>query len=159
MKTCGNRWRGRKLVALQTIGGIMTLTPEMINQRDTNNLPGLMGMKVLELAPKHAKLSLEVRPDLLAINGFLHGGTVVSLADTAAGYGCMATLPESAEAFTTIELKCNMMGTAREGTVSCVATCLHAGRTTQVWESVVTSDTTDKVIAKFTCTQMVLYPR
>ena len=137
----------------------MKLTPEAINQQGTNNLPGLLGMTVLELEPKHAKLSLEVRPDLLAINGFLHAGTVVSLADTAAGYGCMATLPEGAEAFTTIELKCNMMGTAREGTVSCVATCLHAGRTTQVWESVVTNDTTGKLVAKFTCTEMILYPR
>lgn len=137
----------------------MTLTPQSINESDTNNLPGLMGMTVLELEPKHAKLSLAVRPDLLAINGFLHAGTVVSLADTAAGYGCMATLPEDAESFTTIELKCNMMGTAREGTISCVASCLHAGRTTQVWESVVTNDSTGKLIAKFTCTQMVLYPR
>lgn len=137
----------------------MTLTADSINQQDSNNLPGLLGMKVVELEPKHAKLSLAVRPELLAINGFLHAGTVVSLADTAAGYGCMATLPESAEAFTTIELKCNMMGTARDGTVSCIATCLHAGRTTQVWESVVTNDATGKLIAKFTCTQMVLYPR
>lgn len=137
----------------------MTLTPESINQQDTNNLPGLLGMTVSELEPKHAKLSLTVRPELLAINGFLHAGTVVSLADTAAGYGCMATLPEGAEAFTTIELKCNMMGTAREGTVSCVATCLHAGRTTQVWESLVTNDSNGKTIAKFTCTQMILYPR
>lgn len=137
----------------------MNLTPEAINQQDKNNLPGLLGMQVIELESGHAKLSLDVRPDLLAINGFLHAGTVVSLADTAAGYGCMATLPEGAEAFTTIELKCNMMGTARDGSVSCIATCLHAGRTTQVWETVVSNDTTGKTIAKFTCTQMVLYPR
>lgn len=135
------------------------LTPDFFNNHDSLNLPGLLGIKAVEIAPKHALLSLKVRPELLAINGYLHGGTVVSLADTAAGYGCRATLPEAASGFTTIELKCNLMGTAREGTVTCTASCLHAGRTTQVWESVVVDEATGKTIAKFTCTQMVLYPR
>jgi len=137
----------------------LELTPDAINQQDKNNLPGLLGMHMVELGPKHATLTLEVRPELLAINGFLHAGTVVSLADTAAGYGCMATLPEQASGFTTIELKSNMMGTAREGTIRCEASCLHAGRTTQVWESLVINERTGKTIAKFTCTQMVLYPK
>lgn len=48
---------------------------------------------------------IELGPHHLAPNGYLHGGTVVSLADTSCGYGTIASLPDGAESFTTIELK------------------------------------------------------
>jgi len=59
---------------------------------------------------------------------------------------------------TTIELKCNFLGSAAVGrTLFCEATLLHAGKTTQVWDAVVSVD--DKKIAYFRCTEMVLYPQ
>ena len=100
---------------------------------------------------------MAVRQALMAPNGFLHAGAVVALADSCAGYGCIKSLPEGASGFTTIELKSNHLGTAREGTVDCVATAVHAGRTTQVWDATVTHRETGKTIALFRCTQMVLY--
>jgi uncharacterized protein (TIGR00369 family) len=81
---------------------------------------------------------------------------VVTLADTAAGYGCFASLPEGATGFTTIELKANFLGTAREGRLLCEATRVHGGRTTQVWDATVTHE--GKTIALFRCTQLLLYP-
>jgi uncharacterized protein (TIGR00369 family) len=57
--------------------------------------------------------------------------------------------------FTTIELKCNYMGTATSGTVTCSARMIHGGRTTQVWDADVARED-GKVIASFRCTQMVL---
>jgi 1,4-dihydroxy-2-naphthoyl-CoA hydrolase len=71
----------------------------------------------------------------------------------------MASLPAGAVSFTTIELKSNFLGTARDGTIRCVATAVHAGRTTQVWDSVVTDAASGKTIALFRCTQMVLFPK
>ena len=100
-------------------------------------------------------LSLPVRSDLLAPNGFLHAGAVVALADTACGYGCFASLPEGGTGFTTIELKTNFLGTAREGTLECGASRVHAGRTTQVWDAAVRDGA--KTIALFRCTQLILY--
>ena len=79
------------------------------------------------------------------------------LADTSCGYGCMITLPEGANSFTTIELKSNFLGTAREGKVDCIATPIHLGRTTQVWDATVSA--AGKTIALFRCTQMVLWPK
>ncbi|HET7793869.1 MAG TPA: PaaI family thioesterase, partial [Rhizobacter sp.] len=73
------------------------------------------------------------------------------------GCGCLSNLPEGAVGFTTIELKSNHLGTARDGTVACTATAVHLGKTTQVWDSVVTHRETGKTIALFRCTQMVLY--
>jgi uncharacterized protein (TIGR00369 family) len=105
------------------------------------------------------RAELAIRSFLIAPNGYLHAGTVVTLADTASGYGCIANLPDGAVGFTTIELKCNHMGTAREGLIDCVATAAHMGGTTQVWDAVVTRRDTGQVIALFRCTQMILYPR
>ena len=70
--------------------------------------------------------------------------------------GCIASLPEGAAGFTTIELKSNHLGTAREGTLDCVAKAVHLGKTTQVWDAVVSHRETGKTLALFRCTQMVL---
>jgi len=102
---------------------------------------------------------IEVLPHHLAPNGFLHAATVITLADTLAGYGCSMSLPEGATGFTTIELKSNFLGTVREGAIIGRARMLHGGRTTQVWDAEVTGEATGRLIASFRCTQMVLYPR
>ena len=95
----------------------------------------------------------------MAPNGFLHAGTVVTLADTTAGYGCIVNLPAEASGFTTVELKSNHVGTALDGTIESVARPVHIGRTTQVWDATVTHRETGRTIALFRCTQLVLYPR
>lgn len=91
-------------------------------------------------------------------HGYLHAATVTALADTAAGYGALASLPQGAESFTTINLQCSFLGTAREGTIRTEATLRHGGRNTQVWDAEV-ADGNGKTIAIFRCTQMILWPR
>ena len=135
------------------------LTAEHFNQRGAENLPGHLGIVITHVGPKEVRSELLVRKVLLAPNGFLHAGSVVTLADTSAGYGCIAHLPVDATGFTTIELKSNHIGTALEGTIECVATAVHLGRTTQVWDALVTHRETGKTIALFRCTQMVLYAK
>jgi uncharacterized protein (TIGR00369 family) len=100
-----------------------------------------------------------VTPRHYAPNGFLHAATVIAVADTLAGCGCASNLPEGASGFTTIELKANFLGTARDGAILGVATMLHGGRSTQVWDAEVIAEATGKPIASFRCTQMILYPR
>jgi uncharacterized protein (TIGR00369 family) len=102
---------------------------------------------------------MPVRTEVMAPNGFLHAGAVVTLADTACGYGCVQNMPAGATGFTTIELKSNHLGTLREGTVACTARPVHLGRTTQVWDATVTDAATGKTLALFRCTQMLLYPK
>ncbi|MFG6447930.1 PaaI family thioesterase [Roseateles sp. BYS180W] len=120
-------------------------------------LPKLLGIAFDHVGRGRATATLALRPELMAPNGYLHAGTVVSLADTCAGYGCVASLPDGANSFTTIELKSNFLGTAREGQIQCEATLTHGGRTTQVWDATVRQG--DRVLAMFRCTQMLLYPR
>ena len=132
---------------------------EAMNRRGEGRLPGLIGMRFVSLEPRRIGAELDIRAELLAPNGFLHAASVIALADTAAGYACLAHLPDGAENFTTVELKCNFIGTAREGTLACVATPVHLGRTTQVWDSVVTRKADGATIALFRCTQMILWPK
>ena len=134
-------------------------TPDAFNTFGATYLPGHLGIQILEVSPGKLAAEMPVAPHLLAPNGYLHAGSVVTLADTCAGYGCISNLPEGAQNFTTIELKSNHLGTAREGTISCVATAVHMGRTTQIWDATVTDKASGKTIALFRCTQMILYPK
>jgi uncharacterized protein (TIGR00369 family) len=129
---------------------------ERLHERQKGTLPGLLGIHVLSLDEGMLTAELTVRAELLAPNGFLHAATVIGLADTACGYACLAHLPETASNFTTVELKSNFLGTAREGTIRAVARGVHLGRNTQVWDATVT-DPNGKTIALFRCTQIVLY--
>jgi 1,4-dihydroxy-2-naphthoyl-CoA hydrolase len=129
------------------------------NERGKGKLPAYLGIVFTQSERSALSAELELKDIHMAPNGFLHAGSVVTLADTTCGYGCFANLPDGATGFTTIELKCNHLGTAREGTIVSRATPVHLGKTTQVWDAVVTHKETGRTIALFRCTQLVLYPK
>jgi 1,4-dihydroxy-2-naphthoyl-CoA hydrolase len=133
-------------------------TLDELKERLPRTLPGLLGIEFVKIEGGSVEARLTIRPEVMAPNGFLHAATVVALADTSCGFGAVANLPEGANGFTTVELKTNFLGTAREGTITCVATLMHGGRTTQVWDARV-MDPNGRLMALFRCTQMVLYPR
>ena len=135
------------------------LTPNYFNKRAAGNLPGHLGIVITHVGLSELRSEMLVKPYLMASNGFLHAGSLVTSADTSAGYSCVANLPTGATGFTTIELKSNHLGTAREGTIECVATAAHLGKTTLVWDAVVTHRESGKTIALFRCTQLVMYPK
>lgn len=133
------------------------MTPAHFNSFQKGALPDLLGVEVAAVDESGVQARLKIQPHHLAPNGYLHAATVVMLADTCCGYGCIANLPEGAKGFTTIELKSNHLGTALDGEIECKATPVHLGRTTQVWDATVTAK--GKTIALFRCTQMVLWAR
>ncbi|HEX5390321.1 PaaI family thioesterase [Hydrogenophaga atypica] len=134
-------------------------TPEQFNQMAAPHLPGHLGLVITHIGQGEVRAEMSAGPLLMAPNGYLHAGSIVTLADTSAGCGCMAHLPEGANGFTTIELKSNHLGTTRDGTVDCTAKATHLGKTTQVWDAVVTHRESGRTLALFRCTQMVLYPK
>lgn len=129
-------------------------------ERQKGMLPGELGIEWDEVANGRARGRFVARKIHMAPNGFLHAASVIALVDSACGYGCVASLPEGASGFTTIELKANYLGTAKEGeTVACEARLVHGGRMTQVWDAEAVNETTGKTMALFRCTQMILWPR
>jgi 1,4-dihydroxy-2-naphthoyl-CoA hydrolase len=135
------------------------ITLEQLNRRGTGFLPGYLGIVFTQLAAKELHAEIAIQPHHIAPNSYLHAGTIVTLADTACGYGCIAHLPEGATGFTTIELKSNFLSTAREGTIACVARPLHLGRTTQLWDAVISHKDNGRTIALFRCTQLIIYAK
>jgi len=124
--------------------------------KQSDYLPGHLSLNWHEIRHGFVQGSFAVAKHHLAPNGYLHAAAVVALADTACGYGCMASLPDGASGFTTMELKANFLGTALEGVVRCEAHLAHSGRTTQVWDAEIKSEKNGKTIALFRCTQMLL---
>ncbi|MEX2393313.1 MAG: PaaI family thioesterase [Actinomycetota bacterium] len=128
------------------------------NERGREFLPGHMGIDFLEVSRELVRARIGIERHHLAPNGFLHAGTLITLADSCCGYGTRENIPEDT-GFTTIELKSNFLSTALEGDLICEARPFHLGRTTQVWDAEVTSGESGKTLALFRCTQMVLPPR
>jgi uncharacterized protein (TIGR00369 family) len=135
------------------------VTIDQLNQRSVDRFPGYVGLVFTGVGDGTLDAQLEIKPFHIAPNGYLHAAVIVTLADTACGYGCYLNLPEGASGFTTMELKTNYLGTARDGVLTCRASIVHAGRTTQVWDAVVAREGSVKPMALFRCTQMILYPR
>ncbi len=131
----------------------------LLREASKSTLPGYMGLELVEITDGGAVMRCDIQPHHLAPNGFLHAGSVITLADTAAGFGCVGNWPEGASGFTTIELKTNFLGTLLEGVMMAEARLIHSGRTTQVWDVEVSAEATGKTLALFRATQMILYPR
>jgi uncharacterized protein (TIGR00369 family) len=131
------------------------LTLEQLSDAGGGLFPGLIGVEIESVANGIVRGRMELADKHLAPNGYLHAAAVVGLADTACGYGCLLSLPEDGIGFTTIELKTNFVRTAKTGTITCEATLVHGGRTTQIWDATV-RDPDERALALFRCTQLVL---
>lgn len=119
-------------------------------------VPGQLGCIFDHAAPDMVVGHIDVTENLIAGTGFLFAPAIVTLADTCAAIGCGRHIPEGAS-FTTVELKSNFLSSARVGErVVCRCEPAHIGRQTQVWDAVVTNESTGKKMALFRCTQMVL---
>ena len=132
---------------------------ESLNNFFAELLPGRLGMVIDRCDAAGVAGHLVVTDDLIAGTGFLFAQVVVGLADYLCGMGVPYHTPKQSS-FTTVEVKTNFLGSARSGElVECTATPKHLGRTTQVWDAEVRNATTDRPMALFRCTQLVLLPR
>jgi len=122
--------------------------------------PGLLGVVFDTCTRDEVTGHIDVSGALIAGTGFLFAPAIIGLADTLVAAGTGEHLDHTAnESFTTIELKCNFLGSAREGErVVGRAGPAHIGRSTQVWDVVVTNEATGRTIALFRNTQMILRP-
>ena len=114
-------------------------TPQRFNSVGAGKLPGHLGIVITEVSESRVSGELPVVEAVLAPNGYLHAGAVVALADTCLGIRLHRKSARRCIGFTTIELKSNHLGTTLDGTIIAVATPVHRGRSTQVWDAVVTT--------------------
>ncbi len=116
----------------------------------------MIGVRLDSFAKDRIVARLEVKPELCNPMGTLHGGALISIADTLGAVGAFANLPNGANGTTTLESKTNFLGPAKSGeTVIATCTPIHIGRRTSIWQTEVTTEAGRKV-GLITQTQMVL---
>jgi 1,4-dihydroxy-2-naphthoyl-CoA hydrolase len=118
-------------------------------------LSATLGIRLHGAAPEAVRLQLDWRDELCTAGGILHGGVLMSLADTAGAVCAHLNLPADSEGTTTIESKTNLLAAVRGGTVTATATPLHVGGRLIVLETELRDDD-DRRVAKTTQTQAVL---
>ena len=117
--------------------------------------PGLMGVDLESVDPDRVVATMKVRPDLCTVGGILHGGAFMAFADTIGAVATAVNMPAGART-TTIESKTNFLSGAPVGsTVRAECTALHKGRTTMVWQTVISSES-GKRCAVVIQTQLVM---
>jgi 1,4-dihydroxy-2-naphthoyl-CoA hydrolase len=114
-----------------------------------------IGSELLEADPAGVRAKLDWHESRCTAAGVLHGGVLMSLADSTAAVCAFLNLPEGAAGTTTVESKTNFLRGLREGSVTASATPLHKGRRFIVVETELTDDQ-DRLVAKVTQTQAVL---
>ena len=117
-----------------------------------------LGMRAVSYTADEVILSIDWAPALCTAGGILHGGVIMTLADSAGAACALLNLPENSSGTTTIESKTNFVGSIKAGTVTATSNVLHRGSTTIVVETSV-RDASGKLVAKVTQTQLVLRPR
>lgn len=129
-----------------------------LNEANAGKLPEHLGLVITEVGDGRVVGRFTVRPDLVSHTGYLLAGAGFTLAELLCAYGVSTDWPDGAKSFTTAEVKCNFVGTALEGEVEIVATLIHSGRTTQLWDVEITSVANRRRMALFRATQIILYP-
>lgn len=116
----------------------------------------LKGVTFTEAEKDRVVARMLVRPDLCTLGNIIHGGAVMSLADSVGAAATVINLPGDAKGTTTLESKTNFIGGAKEGSyLTATATPVHRGRRTQVWQTRVETED-GKLVAVVTQTQLVL---
>lgn len=118
-------------------------------------LTGTLGIELAEASRERVDLRLRWAESLCTSASLLHGGALMTLADSAGGLLAALNLPEDAAGTATIESKTNLLRAVREGDeVEAMATVLHQGRSTIVVET--TMSVGDRLVAKTAQTQAIL---
>ncbi len=129
---------------------------ESLTEMQPGTLPGTFGLRPVAVSEGRMTMEMDLQPWMMAPNGYLHAAAHITLADTCAGYATRAHMPDGAKGFTTLELKSNFLGTAREGVLRVEAVAEHLGRTSQVWSATV-FDSNGRKLSLFRCSQIILW--
>lgn len=115
----------------------------------------VLGLEAVSSGPELVVVRMAWDADRCTVGGALHGGALMSLADSAAALCAFLNLPEGAAGTTTIESKTNFLRAVRHGHAVASARPLHTGKRVIVVETDVRDDA-GKLVAKTTQTQAVL---
>jgi len=131
---------------------------ELANKVGDNTFSAKLGIVVEEWTKERVVATMPVEGNTQP-DGFLHGGATMSLAEGIASMGAAGVAGWPEKIVMGLQQTCNFLGTATSGTVRGVATPVHTGRTTHVWNVDVTHVETGKLTASARVTVAVREPR
>jgi 1,4-dihydroxy-2-naphthoyl-CoA hydrolase len=131
----------------------LTSDANLTQLRDLVPLINTLGIELMTATPERVTAGLTWAPELCTAGGVLHGGVLVSLADTSGAICAYLNLPPGTSATTTIESKTSFLRAITTGRVTASSSPLHRGRTLAVIETELT-DHRGRLAAKVTQTQL-----
>ena len=120
-----------------------------------NTLLATLEMEMVETTKERVVARMPVTPKVHQPYGLLHGGASVALAETVASLGGVLNVDRTKESVVGLEINANHLRAVRDGVLTAVATPIHVGRRTHVWEVRIT-DQNDKLVCVSRCTLAVV---
>ena len=119
-----------------------------------------LGATLVEVTPGRAVIELPWKHSLTQQHGFLHGGVVGMVLDSACGYAAFSLMPADA-AVLTIEYKVNMLAPAKGQRFRMEGHVIKPGRTITVAEgrAFAIDEAGERLVATMTCTLMAVHGR
>ncbi|HUE28600.1 MAG TPA: PaaI family thioesterase [Solirubrobacteraceae bacterium] len=130
--------------------------PEVL--REMIPFAATVGIELLETGPDLVRGRLAWSHERTTTADVMHGGAIMTLADTCGGVCAFLNLPDGAQGTATVESKTNFLRAITSGAANATARPLHKGRSLIVVETEVTRED-GKLAAKITQTQTYLYAR
>jgi uncharacterized protein (TIGR00369 family) len=120
----------------------------------------LFGAEMTSIAPGQVEISLEPKPELAQQHGFVQGGALTAIADSAAGYAALSLMPANRGVLTT-EMKINFLALAGGDRIIARGKVLKAGRTLTLVQTEIFAVTAgqERLIAFLTATFMSIENR
>jgi uncharacterized protein (TIGR00369 family) len=129
-----------------------------LDQAPSSGMPfaDLIGIRIVDSQPEEVRGLLDWAPERCTSGGVMHGGALMTLADSLGGACAFLNLPAGALT-ATIESKTNFFRPVTRGTVEAVARPLHVGKSTIVVQTDLL-DEEGRRVAQVTQTQAVVKP-
>lgn len=126
-----------------------------MNMDIQNTLIGTLGMEIKTLEKGKVVATMPVDERTKQPFGLLHGGASVALAETVASIGAFELVDKEKESVAGLEINANHIKAKRDGVVTAIATVLHQGRSTMVWDIKIV-DEEDQLVCISRCTMAVI---
>lgn len=120
-----------------------------------NTLLETLGIEITSLEAGKVTATMPVDERTRQPFGLLHGGASVALAETVASIGAYELVDKETEATVGLEINANHIRSKKDGYVTAVATVMHQGKTTMVWDIKIT-DEQGRLICISRCTMAVI---
>ena len=110
------------------------LRVEQFGKLSEGTMDKFLGIEWTELGENFLKAKMPVDHRTIQPYGFLHGGASCALAETIGGFASAMVIDHSEFYCVGMEINANHVRSATKGYVTAIATPLHLGATTHVWD-------------------------